>query len=431
MNKQVIGKTILTGIMTMAVCVLLLTATACIPRKMIQKNSELSAEYVSDLIQFPTLIGEYINSMQDNYSDTVLFNIIYCVDTTHPFQSVMQARYAQSPGQSSGEGYLKMVQGDNEVTQEYGRYWHGTSVILRLLLMVMPIYVIRPLFGAAGCGMYLFSCFLLGRKKKIAFAVCLVLGLCFVEPWMFFTSLEFSTAFVAGSGAMLFVVLKWKGTKKKNWMPFFTAVGVITCFVDFLTTETLTYSLPMAVILVLSADSIKESILHMIKNGVAWLGGYLSMFALKIGILTVVSGKEVMQASMKEGFFRLGGETRLGNISLAPTTDYFGQLHGAIWHNLACLYPVKAGVMDAADAWIPTLVILFAGLILVYLLHSKIDWNHFVPLMLLGLLPFLRFLVLSNHAYIHFFITYRALIVFIAVFLYFVYKNSLVFLIKK
>ena len=82
-------KTVGTGIMTMLCCILLLTVSACIPRDMIQKNAQASAEYFAGREAFAVLLGNYVNSIQDNYSDTLLCDIIYCIDTKHPFTSAI------------------------------------------------------------------------------------------------------------------------------------------------------------------------------------------------------------------------------------------------------------------------------------------------------------------------------------------------------
>ncbi|MCR5468559.1 MAG: hypothetical protein K6F37_06330 [Lachnospiraceae bacterium] len=431
-------KVFVSGMATMICCVLLLTITACIPRNLIQKNSEQSAEYFAKQGLFPTLIGNYINSVQDNYSDNTLCNIIYCVDTTHPFTSTILAKYAQAENESSIEGYLFAVRGEEEPNQEYGRYWHGTSVILRPLLMVMSIRYIRILFGILGTVTYLISTLLIAKKGNTPFAVCSVIAFILVEPWMFFTSLEYATAFTTASVATLLLLIFDSRKKEFDTLPFFVAVGVVTCFVDFLTTETLTFTLPM--LMLFAKQTIcgntensrtnelrtkKEGLVFVIKNGFCWLLGYASMFALKIAFLAVFAGSDVTSESLKEGAFRLAGETRLGNMNIAPTTDYVGKLSGAIWHNLACLYPIETGVMRASQAMVPTVIILVVGFALVYLLRDKIEGHIFGPMALVALLPYLRFIVLANHSYIHFFITYRAQLVSILVFIYFVYKNAL------
>ncbi|MBR1651735.1 MAG: hypothetical protein IJ691_11295 [Lachnospiraceae bacterium] len=439
LSENPVIKTVITAITTVILCILLLTLSACIPRERIQKNSRLSAEYFAERDAFPVLFGNFVNSMQDNYSDTVLCDIIYCIDTKHPFESVIRAEYAQEEGESASAGFLAAVNGEEKAKLEYGRYWHGTMVILRPLLMLFSIMGIRILFGAV-CMMIQISIIIIQAKRgKMAFSVCYLISLLLMEPWMFFTSLEYGTAFCTASVAELMVILKIGGLEKSNarkkqvevsdgWlMPFFTAVGVVTCFVDFLTTETMTFTLPMLFVLLERAEmaTVKDGFLRILKNGVCWFGGYVCMFLTKILFLRVVAGDDIVRSSLAEGLFRFGGKVNSANIDIAPVVDIWRRLSGAIWHNLACLYPTQAGLMKAVWAWLPTVVIIGVGLITVYLLQDGINWKLFTPLFFLAAIPYLRFLVLSNHSYIHFFITYRAQMVTVVIFLFFVYENGL------
>lgn len=461
-------KALILIIITMICCVLLLMITACIPQSMIQKQSEESALYFSTRDPFPTLIGEYVNSIQDNYSDTVLCDIIYCIDNGHPFKSVIRAAYAQGEYEEAYEGYLKVTRGETTANREYGRYWHGSMVLLRPLLVFMPILTIRIIYGALCVLIQLIVAFILFRCGKRPLAICSIMALILIEPHMLFTSLEYSNAFLVASVAELGVlILNRKGLrtidtksevkKDRNHLyadtspvftevlPAFGMIGVITCFADFLTTETLAFTLPMIILIAFYAGSekqydgtksigkgkagssgieIKKGCALVLQGGIYWVCGFLGMFFLKIICLLIVEGKEVVASSMAEGFLRLGGEVRESNLSIAPVVDTFSRLSGAIWHNLACLYPVKMGKMVSISAYIPTILILLTGIVLVYLLHEKINWGKYVPLGMTALVPFVRFLVLSNHSYIHFFITYRALMVTIAVFLLFIYENG-------
>ena len=436
-------KVVIVGIVTMLCCVALLTAVACIPTAMIRKQSVISAEFFAEREPFRVLFGPFINAMQDNYSDTVLLDIIYCVDPSHPFRSAVLAEYVQGAEEEAYRGYLSAVSGDAVPNMEYGRYWHGTSVILRPLLIFLPIAGIRVLFGIAGSVLQGVVVILLCRCKKNSLAICWLLALLLIEPWMFFTSLEYSTAFVTASAASAAILLKKEKATDAETMPFFAAVGVITCFVDFLTTETMTFTLPMLLVLAARTGdkrpygtertkeiTIKSGCLSVIKNGLCWLAGYTVMFLLKILLLARVAGTDTAKASLSEGLFRISGEVGQANISIAPPVDAFSRLSGAVWHNLACLYPMTTGEMKALWAWIPTLVIVGAGLVAVYLLHERIAHHVFLPMGMLAVLPYLRFLVLSNHSYIHFFITYRAQMVTLVVFFLFVYENGIRQLIK-
>ncbi len=427
-----------TIILTMAVCILLLIASACIPRDMIQKQSEISAEYFSKREPFQILIKDYVNAMQDNYSDTVLCDIAYCIDTAHPFSSVIRAEFAQGEYEQAYEGYHATVFEKTEPNQEYGRYWHGSLVFIRPLLTIMPIKTIRLLCGVASLILQMIIVALLIRKKNKGLAICWLLALLLIHPWMLMSSLEYGTAFLVASVASLGILLK-KNDEDADTMPFFAVIGVVTCFVDFLTTETLSFTLPMILLLadrMLKGDkaicgknhhsfSAKEGFVSIIKNGACWLVGYLTMFATKIILLGLVAGKEVVISSLDEGILRLGGEVRNANISTAPVVDFAERFSGSIWHNLACLYPVHSGEMKAGGVWLITFGIILVGLVVVYLLHDRIDSAMFFPMGMVALIPFLRFLVLSNHSYIHFFITYRALMVTIVVFLLFVFENGI------
>lgn len=432
-NMPLVIRIILTGIVSVLCCVLLLTVTACIPQSAIQKQSRKSAEYFAERESFAVLIGDYVNSMQDNYSDTVLCDIIYCIDTAHPFDSVIRARYAQGDNENAKDGYLSVVEGRSEANLEYGRYWHGTMIILRPLLMLVPIQVIRLLFGTVCMVIQVFIFIIFFRNGRRPFAVCYLLSLLLMEPWMFFTSLEYSTAFLTASVAELVVMLRKSKREDADLMPLFAVVGVVTCFVDFLTTETMTFTLPMLLVLAdrtTCADmkenrSVTDGIRTVVKNGLCWLGGYAGMFALKMVLLFAVAGGDTTRESLSEGLFRIGGQVNEANISTAPVVSFGRQLSGAIWHNLACLYPTGMGVMEAGKAWIPTVIIVGVGLVAVYLLRDQIAWSKYAPMGLLAILPYVRFLVLSNHAYVHFFITYRAQMVTVAVFLLFVYENAL------
>ena len=423
-------------LLAMAACVILLTATACIPRSVIQKQSEASAEYFVGRDGFPVLFGNGVNAIQDNYSDTVLCNIIYCIDPAHPFTSAVRAGYVGTG--SAGEGYLAAVRGEQEVDTEYGRYWHGTMVLLRPLLTVMPIQWIRVLFGTAGTLIQLMLIAALWRNDRRAAAVCYGAAFLLVHPWIFFVSLEYGTAFLTASAAELFFWLRLKDRPDESLMPFFAVVGVVTFFADFLTTETMTFTLPMFLLILWRSGhglqkggSVRENCVSVVKNGGCWLFGYAAMFLLKLLFLLMVAGGRVAASSLEEGMFRIGGVVREANFSTAAEVGAAERLSGAIWHNLACLFPTQTGKMEAAGAWIPSLLILGIGLAAVYLLHDRIDWERFAPLWLLALIPYLRFLALSNHAYIHFFITYRAQMVSLAVFLLFVYENGVIQLITK
>lgn len=451
---------------TVIICIILLTAVACIPRGLIRRNVQISADYFSERMPFVTLWEDYINSVQDNYSDTVLCDIAYCMDAKHPFSSAIRARYVHSVGQHTYQGLLSAVNEDAEPNLEYGRYWHGSIVFIRPLLMLIPISKIRILCGIMICIMQLVIIALLIKGGNKGFAACYLISFILIHPWILFTSLEHGTAFLVASGASLFMVLM-KDRSSDKVMTFFAVTGVVTCFMDFLTNETLSFTLPMLLLIILSSqgdnnaflgmtvkvqkksvssysgkmkkaskgnsnDRAKENCFMVIRYGLCWLGGYLLMFVIKMALLWVFSGTERFKASIEEGFFRLGGDVQVSNIMETETVDFAKRLSGAVWHNLACLYFTHSGLMTAGRAWLITVAILITGMVIVYLMHERIRTEIVLPMVIIALVPILRFLVLSNHSYVHFFITYRAMMITLAVLLFIIYDNSIrIILVKR
>jgi hypothetical protein len=308
-------------------------------------------------------------------------------------------------------------------------------------MMFMPIAGIRILCGTAIVLMQAAIIAILWRRKRRAFCICYLLGFLFIHPWMLFSCLEYGTAFFVASAVSLVMAAKKRRTPDFTF-PYFAVVGVVTCFMDFLTTETLTFTLPM---LLLIADNhlenndfqgrtgiqVRKSVIAVIQNGICWLGGYLGMFALKIALLTVVAGKDIVISSMTQGFYRLGGEVLESNFLASQSVSAIRRFSGAIWHNLASLYPTHSGKMEATGVWLLTLLIVVIGFVVVFLLGGAFDWTTIIPMGMLALLPYLRFLALSNHSYIHFFYTYRAQMVTLVVFFWFVWQYGLLWLVRR
>ena len=96
------------------------------------------------------------------------------------------------------------------------------------------------------------------------------------------------------------------------------------------------------------------------------------------------------------------------------------QLKGAIWNNLGCLFLFK-NQMTGAQVLFGACVVIIVAALAFYLFRGKeVHQNLFVPLLVLALVPYVRFLVLSNHAFRHYFFTYRTQIITVFVFLLFV-----------
>ncbi|WP_026525433.1 hypothetical protein [Butyrivibrio sp. MB2005] len=429
MKKRFWLKILAAMIITMTVCALWLVAFSCIPRELLKDNAEKSADYFCSHDAFPVLFDDYINSIQDNYADTYTLAVAYGIDEKHPFLSAMKAMYTQGKYETIADAFKAQVYDERTLDKEYGRYWHGMVPYVRFMMIFTDICYMRIIAGIATIFLFILDMILLYKKREKAVAVCLGIALMGIHPWMLFYSLEYVPTFFVTAFALLFILLNKKAVSYKDMMIFFTVVGVITCFADFLTTETLTFTIPMLVLLILAErtdafSSLKERIIYIFAGGISWVLGYVGMFAGKFVLLYAVCGREVFEGAIEEALFRMGGDVYLGDSNLYPVATTWEKYKGAIWHNLAALFPIKTSAMTEFRATFPVIVIILLCFSLIYLFHAKINVNRMVAMMILAIIPYVRFLALSNHSYLHYFFAYRAQMITLLVLLMVTWENA-------
>ena len=439
-DKKNIIRIIGTGVITIAICLVLLFVSSMIPQKLIKENSVKSADYYSSQELFVTKVDTFFFSRQDNYADCILSNIIYHIDSKHPVISSLRASYYQPELENVDVSFAEAVEKTVIPNVDYYRYWHGSMVLLRPLLMITDIIGVRLILGVLAIMLSVTAAILLWKQKEKALAVIYLVSLCLVDVWMICFCIEYVTTFlIMGTGA-IFLIQK-AGKIKENtktgmqFLPLFLSIGIVTAFMDFLTTETITCTIPLLILMVMlyhqnKIQNIKEAMGIMLKNGIAWVTGYGVMFLLKWILSAAFFGTTALKKSFAQAALRMGGDVNLGVTNLSPTATFSQRLAGAIWHNLGCLFHFKDR-MNGGITILITGIILFVVFCLVYLFHvGKISKTLYVPLGLLALLPYVRYFVLSNHAYLHYFFTYRAQLVTVMIILMFTWENAITGIIK-
>ncbi len=406
-------------IITFASCMFLLTLVDMIPQSAIKSGSEKSAQYLIDKESFGQAVEGKWNTTYDNYADSILFNIIYNIDSSKPFTSTIKSSYYESEDGIAINDYYTVVKSgltDNSVDEtatanvDYFRYWHGSMVLLRPLLCVFSIEQIRIVLGIILAILTILLCIMLWKSAHRELIFMYIFALISVNIWMLSLCVEYVTTFLVMSIICMLVVRESK-KEQSNYLPLFVISGVLTCFFDFLTTETITFTVPILFIIIfrLKGDKLcrlKEEFIHILKCGLAWLISYAMMFAAKWGIAMAVLGKTAFASAMKQAEYRLNGEIVLEGSGAEAT--FFQKIYYGLCRNLGCLF--NSGVETKGS----TLVLISIGIVMlvaaiIYLLHGKSTNYSFILLaVLIGLIPYIRYMCINNHSYIHFFFTYRA-----------------------
>lgn len=420
-------KNLLIFIITLVICAGTLLLVCQIPQSAIEKNSRDSAEYFSSHQPFPLLIGDKANSRADNYADCVLFNVIYNIDSNQSFKSVIADSYYRNEGEEASDDYEKAVFQDKAPNSNYSRYWHGSQVFIRPLLTFLSVEKVRLAVFLVLTALNVVLGVLLVRRRLYGLAAAYFASMVLVEIWMAAFTLEYIMTFIVMTAAAIGVVcishkydsssdlekLDRQAAADKAVTGLFIVAGAATCFLDFLTTETLTFTVPLIMLLFIKKQqgifaSFKEEFTKVFKWGIAWVLSYGGMFAAKWALVWVVLGKSAFFDALQNAALRIEGEVTVDGLGLGETATMAQRLTGLLARNLGCMFPLgsQASTFTAFGLTLAALALL--GAFFYLFRKTRLDGGFIGLLLLVGLIPYLRLLCLSNHSYIHYFFTYRA-----------------------
>lgn len=391
--------------------VLLIVLTAKIPQSSIQVNSQKSATYLyeeEDL--FHELIKGQKMTKLDNYADSILLNIVYSLDGQKPLESALLASYYKEEWQNADEAYFLITTKNLTPNQPYTRYWHGGMVFLKPLLMIMDIRGIRIL----NVGMMILligwlGVLLIKREQKLllgAFLIGLMVTGTFIVP----LCLEYISTFLVMLTTCI-AVLYMAEKETEKFLPLFLIAGMLTAFFDFLTTETLTLTMPLVLLLIIRRKrgllkDFKSGFWLSVQSGMLWGIGYTLTWAAKWGISAVV-----LKINVFIDVLTHVEERTVGEIAKS-TLEQYG---GAVFRNIAMLIPFNF----AKSYFGVVLLVLGVCFILfcIWFLYRKKQQEIWLMqlLLLIGMIPYIRYIIMSNHAYLHYFFTYRAQLVTVTV----------------
>ena len=394
-------------IVTAILLIGMLLSVALIPREKIQANMEESAKYLQDKgAAFPFTTPGIACGKADYYADAVLLNIAYYLDPKHPAESISWAHFFSEDKynwNSMVTKYLPDAVGKQpEANQQYIRYWHGSLTIVRPLLMwfnISGIYWILGILLFILLGSILIFLIREGFGKQ---AAALILAMIVVSVWYVPVCLEYIWMFLVMAITSLNVIcLSQK--KKYNMIPaLFLCTGMITIFLDFFTTETLTLLIPlmfMYMIMQRQNNGTPDWVLGA-KCTILWSTGYILMWAAKWVFAAVVLKRNVLpfiQSSITE---------HLGSSGEVPIFQLWIR---SVRNNVFKLAALSYGMTGA----ILSLILFFCMVFIPVLMNritikKKIQKQWAWLYLIMGMIPYLRFIIIPGHSAVHSWFTYRA-----------------------
>ena len=402
MNKiKSLCKYVLIYIITVAILLGLLVLAAKLPRDKIKANIKDSIEFYKENDGIEILISRRDYSYVHYYADAILLNIIYNIDEDKPLESVLWANYYETVKADVNNDFIKVVEEDLKANQQYLRYWHGEIAMLSPLLIMFnmqQIYVINRVLLYGLVITLLVVLFIKNKKLAIIYLISMIMIAFPVVPLLFEYSWTFYIMLIV---SILATLLEKRGNDILYKLFFIT--GIVTCYLDFLTTEIITVLVPLLFILYLRKEegrltNIKETIKFVMVTCILWFTGYALMWGAKWLIASLALGINALSYVTENALHRVNGLQGLESRDII--------YKNVIWRNTHALYPINA-VKKVSTVWKIYTGILFAMIL-------SFDWKNikkkWLILIILGisLIPYIRYFILANHSYMHSFFTFRS-----------------------
>ena len=377
-------RTTLKGFIYLNVLVLLLILVNTIPRDSIQENLVKTSEYMEGKEDRYYLFKDTPQSSVDTVTDCLGFNIIANIDSKNVIRSTLESCYYITDN-SYSDDLSKTVNFNKAGNFSYIQYWHGYTIILRVLLLFTSYSNIKRIIALS----FVLLLMLLLLIKPNVYKACFGVGLLICSVWFNFNTVcHTAPLLIALVGCLLI-----ENKKSISWLNLFMYLGISTAFFDFLSNETLTLTLPLVFLIIrFNNENYKLKFTKFTKICISWLIGYTMTFAYKWSLCTFLIDSSYFELAVSRGFKEVYSDSSLTS-GLALNVDM--------------LFPF---IKSSNTSFVLFIVLLTLLIISCYLFHREgcNKNNSITYLILISLIPYVRYLVLSNHSIYHYFFTYRA-----------------------
>lgn len=385
-----------------AIGYMLLVVVFCIPQSRMFKGLANSVSVLERDTEDEVIFG-YPSSRLDVFSDGAILNAALHTNDEGPFRRAIACYQYIYKDLSRAEAFIAYFEPrEPEGDMLYIRYWHGILVILKPLFLFFNYSDIRMLNQT---GQLMLMCLCMGalaKKGLIRFIPAVLMAYFFLMPFTLPLSIQYSPVFYTGFASLTVLVYFYDRLKDNGRIPYlFLLTGIITSYMDLLTYPMLALGMPLVGLLIMQGTTgnggFKDDLKEFIAGGISWGAGYAGMWAGKILISIPFYG-------------------------LSSITDAFSSIRkrsasGASEEGISYLEALNANLFmyknDIFKMCLLLYTIIMAGYIIFLAVRKKERPGSLRTLLYIaaGLIPFVWFMVTTEHAQVHSFMTYKNLAV--------------------
>ena len=336
----------------------------------------------------PIFLG-HAGAMMDNHTDALMLNIAMnkgMGEDQRTLVRAMENSYYEDEtkgGISSLENNLPDSQYNNS---EYSRYWHGSQVVLRTLLMKYNYVEIRYIFMFVIFLLLGITIYLISKQLGLKIVISFIITICMMYVILIPMSLQYSFIFIVTLITMIAVLVTYKYEKQKFIPVIFFITGALATYFDLLTYPLITLGMPIVLTILLEnrkKTKLLDQILLSVKLGIMWTIGYGLLFFTKWVIASIILHKDAISLAINKILFRVNGSEA---------------------------YPVKR--IDVLKQnfdffFVPTakelLTIIFVIWAILFVLTKKKikDCSIIITLICIAIVPYVWYITFAGHSSIH------------------------------
>lgn len=391
-----VRKSILAGLITAVICMLLSLGGYALPEGQIGEHLESSARTLEREGTYPRMFGR-IDGILDNWTDSIMLLSASYNGPETVLEKAFGNYHYEIPGKDPRESLVSLQENPEQGERVmYVRYWHGYVPFVKTMLLVTDYSGIRVVNQILQIGLAVLLMGLMIKRKLKAYCIPFLVGWLVMMPPVLNMSLQNSDVFYVMVIAMILLLLIGEKIKTTIGYPgFFLMIGIVINWIDFLTYPILTLIFPLILVMVMDpVTKGKRGIERVISCGAAWALGYGLMWALKWGLSTVILQQNILADAAGAAKFRLSS----GN---GPQVwSRWDTIKRNFWFLSSPIY------------WICTAGVIAISLILGrknFIKAIKSRKHEILPFFMVAIMPLVWYCALNNHSYIHASFTHRAI----------------------
>lgn len=348
----------------------------------------------------PQMVGGFLSAQLDNFTSVLILKTAGYVGEETLVRKALAGFRIDAPaqiGQSEWDAFCQYELGENSPSGglSYSRYWHGYTLPLRLLLCVLNVANIQMLLYFAQLALFFFVLLLMLRRGLKRLIPGFFLSYFLLMPFAASICLQYVPVTMLMLGACAAILLWDKKIDCLIGMPaFFILLGILTNYFDLLTFPLVALGFPITLLLALrlkTGDSFLRLFMTTALCGIGWALGYAGMWAFKWVLVDMITDYSTIWGLMTQIFLR--------------TSDNGGDFSriGVVMRNLNVILAKKSYLLLIGITGVITLIPAAKMLIR---RDARFDARALM-LLVVAMVPFVWYMVMSNHSFDHTYYTYR------------------------